>query len=180
MEQIYEHFQNEAEEFDVLIRKLIPRYDEMLDALVDALPFERTSIIGVLDLGAGTGAVAQRILEYFPNAHITCLDMSPNMLRIAKARLAANNSVSFELGSFEEFVTMQEYDAVVSSLALHHVVADRDKISFYRKLRSWLRPGGVFFNADVVLGSTAYSQALHIERGGFRPLRNARTLFSAP
>ena len=38
-------------------------------------------------------------------------------------------------------------------LALHHIVSDEDKKAIYGRIFDALRPGGSFFNADIVLGS---------------------------
>ena len=52
----------------------------------------------------------------------------------------------------------------ISSLALHHLVCDDDKIKFYRKIYNCLAPGGVFYNVDVVLGASAPLQARYMEQ----------------
>jgi len=76
VEKIKRHFEEEAEEFDGLIRKLIPHYPEMIEALVSALPWGPEREIRVIDLGCGTGTVALRVKERFPKARITCLDLN--------------------------------------------------------------------------------------------------------
>jgi tRNA (cmo5U34)-methyltransferase len=50
------------------------------------------------------------------------------------------------------------YDVVVSSLALHHLVTDAGKRQFYRRINRSLRPGGVFYSANVVLGASCFLQ----------------------
>jgi len=42
IETVKNHFEEEAEEFDKTILKLIPHYNEMIEALVMAIPFEKT------------------------------------------------------------------------------------------------------------------------------------------
>lgn len=39
-----------------------------------------------------------------------------------------------------------------------HLTTDEDKIVFYKKIYKVLNLGGVFYNADVVLGSSKYLQ----------------------
>lgn len=68
------------------------------------------------------------------------------------------------MGEFTDYKFDDTYDVVVSSLALHHLVTDEDKIDFYRKIHESLSPDGVFFNADVILGSSAYNIAQEIVR----------------
>ena len=57
IEKIRNHFEEEAKEFDEIILKLIPFYEEMIEALVLSIPFEKESEIEVIDLGCGTGII---------------------------------------------------------------------------------------------------------------------------
>ena len=56
------------------------------------------------------------------------------------------------------------YDAVISSLALHHIVSDQDKKAAYQRIFDALGPGGSFFNADIVLGSDDDIQEMYMSR----------------
>jgi tRNA (cmo5U34)-methyltransferase len=164
MKNVKDHFQGEAKEFDELIIKLVPYYSRMLRALVSALPLPRDKEIAVLDLGCGTGTISKKVKEIFPQAKITCFDLAPNMLAVAKGKLAEyGEDIEFEEGQFSTMSFNKKYDAVVSSLALHHLTND-DKKEFYKVLYQKIKPGGVFYNADVVLGETAYLQELNIAR----------------
>lgn len=143
VESIKQHFEGEAEEFDRIIVALIPDYSRMVEALIAALPFDSCASIKVIDLGCGTGTVALSVLRAFPNAHITCLDLAENMLAMARIKLANHQHVRYAAGNFTDFCG--EYDAVVSSLALHHLAADDDKRRFYQRVYDSLRPCGVFY-----------------------------------
>jgi tRNA (cmo5U34)-methyltransferase len=162
MDRIKQHFEEEAQDFDRIILQLIPGYARMVEALVAALPFESSAPIHIIDLGCGTGTVAKAVLEAFPNAHVTCLDLAENMIAMARAKLARLPNVSYVVGDFASFDGA--YDAVVSSLALHHLVTDEDKMRFYRRIFACLLPGGAFYNGDVVLGSGAHLQAVYMRQ----------------
>lgn len=162
--RIAAHFDGEAPIFDELIVKLIPRYAEMIDALVGMLPFAASDAVRVLDLGCGTGGVGARVLQQFPRASITCVDVAPSMVEGARAKLDASREPRFVCGDFRAGLDLGPFDAIASSLALHHLETDEAKRAFYRDLLQALVPGGVFWNADVVLGSSADEQARYLER----------------
>ncbi|MBN2202351.1 class I SAM-dependent methyltransferase [bacterium] len=164
MDRIQRHFEEEADEFDGIILRLIPYYPEMLEALVSTLPFEASRPIRVTDLGCGTGTVAARVKAAFPNALVTCVDIAANMLEMAKKKLAGEPGVRFVQAGFNHFDFDAGQDAVVSSLALHHLVSDGDKRDFYRKIHDSLAPGGVFYNADVVLAANDGLQKTAMEK----------------
>lgn len=162
--KIKEHFEEEAQEYDGIIKNLIPYYHQMVEAVVGALPFEREADFEVIDLGCGTGTVARAVKDAFPQARVTCLDISQNMLQIAETKLKDTDDTTYINSNFYEFDFHKKYDATVSSLALHHLVTNEDKLNFYMKIYSGLNPGGIFVNADVVLGSTAKLQELYMDR----------------
>ena len=100
MDKIKQHFEEEARDFDRIILTLIPDYSRMVETLVAALPFESAAPIRAIDLGCGTGTVAQSVLNAFPNAQVTCLDLAENMIALARAKLARYPAVQFIVGDF--------------------------------------------------------------------------------
>jgi tRNA (cmo5U34)-methyltransferase len=164
VDRVKQHFEKEAKEYDGIILKLIPHYPQMLDALVSAIPFGGMEPIRVIDLGCGTGTISQRVLVAFPNARVTCLDLAENMIEMARVKLAQHPHAHYLVSDFSTFAFDAEYNVVVSSLALHHLVTDADKQGFYSKIYDALAPGGVFYNADVVLGSNDALQAMYMRQ----------------
>lgn len=55
-----------------------------------------------------------------------------------------------------------QYDAIVSSLALHHLVTGAEKQRFYKRAFDRLAPGGVFYSADIVLGANEALQEAYM------------------
>jgi tRNA (cmo5U34)-methyltransferase len=164
MDRIKDHFNSEAQEFDRIILTLIPYYPEMIRALVQAIPFDRSMPLRIIDLGCGTGTAAAKVLELFPAAQITCLDLSENMITVARARLAHYPRVKYVVADISSFDFDSQYDVAISSLALHHLATDKDKQGFYRRIFENLSPGGAFYNADFVLASNDFLQDAYMEK----------------
>lgn len=164
MEQVKQHFEEEAQEFDATIRRLIPYYEQMVNALVLTLPFNQSQPIHVIDLGCGTGTIARRIKDIYPQSKITCVDIAEKMLQIAQIKLSDSRDINYHLANLEDYEFDSTYDVAVSSLALHHLVSDADKIKFYKKVYACLNSGGIFYNADVVLGSSTHLQKRYMEK----------------
>jgi tRNA (cmo5U34)-methyltransferase len=162
VEEVRSNFAAQAKQYDVQIRKMIPRYDEMLDSLVSCLPPGKGG--RVVDLGCGTAALSKKFLDSHPDAELTCVDMTEGMLDLARVRMAGHPNVRFVLADFHELDLGGPYDHVITSLALHHVVTDEDKRMIYRKIFDALAPGGSFFNADLVLGSDREMQDIYMEK----------------
>jgi len=133
MDRVKSHFQDEARVFDGLIIHVIPYYRQMIEALISAIPHDRDAPLRAIDLGCGTATIAKMILERFPRSSVTCLDFSENMLKVARAKLDGFENVRFVFSDFNSHEFDQEYDVAVSSLALHHLVACKDKRQYYAR-----------------------------------------------
>lgn len=160
-DKVKAHFEEESKEFDEVILKLIPHYKDMIDTLISSIPFEHDASIKVLDLGCGTGTVTKTLKEQFKNAQVTCLDLAENMIEMAKIKLKDYKDIEYAIGDFYEYNFSENYDVIVSSLALHHLAADEDKKEFYKKIYDAMVHGGIFLNADAVLASNKQLQCIY-------------------
>jgi tRNA (cmo5U34)-methyltransferase len=109
----------------------------------------------VIDLGAGPGTLAEKILLTFPEIQVTCLDGSEEMLNVAKQRLASfANRLSFIQADFglETWTSNlpQGIDAIVTARAIHNVRKLKFIERVYKDIYNVLRPGGFFLNIERV------------------------------
>lgn len=81
-----EFFGSMVEEYDSLIRRAVPRYDEMIGRLIAYLPRRAER---VLELGCGTGNLSVALPGRYPDAAITFVDAAPEMVAITRSRLEA-------------------------------------------------------------------------------------------
>lgn len=102
----------------------------------------------VLDLGAGTGLELIHLFELFPNADVTVIDITENMLEELNKRSFANH-VETICGDFFEVDFGNKYDAVISTSALHHF-KEEEKIILYKKILDCLKRNGQFINCDKI------------------------------
>ena len=157
------HLDVEADAYDVQIRRFIPHYDDMLATGVELLGSLSGPEPRVVDLGGGTGALAAAVLRGLPRARVTVLDVDPEMLAVASERLAAfGDRADFREASFLD--SLPEADAVVASLALHHVHDLGRKTDLYREILSALTPGGAFLNLDAAVSDDPRVNRLIFDR----------------
>ena len=101
-------------------------------------------------LTGGTGALSSAVLDGLPGARVTLLDIDPEMLAEASRRLMRfGDRVAFREASFLD--PLPAADAVVASLALHHVHDLETKTVLYKAIHDALSPGGVLLNLDAVV-----------------------------
>lgn len=108
----------------------------------------------VLDVGCGTGGVALACAAR--GAHVTGIDVDPEMLDIARARVDAAGELDGrvelrELGAaeIEDAFTPESLDAVVSCLCFSELSPDEQDYALRTALER-LRPGGRLVIADEV------------------------------
>jgi tRNA (cmo5U34)-methyltransferase len=153
-----EAFDAHAADYDALRRRLVPSLDAFYDAAIAALALASRPVRRVLDVGAGTGLLAERVGRAFPEAELTLLDGSPAMLATARARLGVG--VVQVRQDFADDLPAGPWDAIVSALAIHHV-EDPLKRRLFAQVHERLAPGGVFVNAEQVAGPTARLDELY-------------------
>ncbi|MCE5213610.1 MAG: class I SAM-dependent methyltransferase [Methanobacterium sp.] len=164
LKNVKDHFEEEAKEYDELILKLIPKYDEMIKSLIISIPFEDSKEIKVLDLGSGTGNITIAVKKRYTNAKITCVDLAERMINIAQYKLSKYKDINYHLGDLRKIQFDSDYDLIISSLALHHLQTDQEKINIYHKIYDSLKEGGAFYNADNILASSKYLENVNIKQ----------------
>jgi len=153
-----------AEDYDRTRRRLVPGFDDFYRAAIDLIQFPHDSQLKVLDLGAGTGLLAAFIAYSFPQARITMVDISSEMLERARARFElAGERFRFEVSDYGVDPIQEKYDAVVSALSIHHL-GDDQKRSLFARIHGALNDGGVFVNAEQCRGATPERHRFHHER----------------
>ncbi len=120
-------------------------YMETKKTIADSLDKDA---VRILDLGAGTGLELIHLFELFPNANVTVIDISENMLKELKKRNFADH-VTTICGDFFEIEFGNNYDAVISTSALHHFKKD-EKLKLYKKVFDCLKEDGQFINCDKI------------------------------
>ena len=153
-----------AEDYDRTRRRLVPGFDDFYRAAIDLIQFPRESALEVLDLGAGTGLMAAFIAYSFPNARITMVDISNEMLERARARFElAGPRFRFEVSDYGVDRIQEKYDAIVSGLSIHHL-SDEQKRSLFKRIHGALNDNGVFVNAEQFRCATPERHKFHHER----------------
>jgi tRNA (cmo5U34)-methyltransferase len=153
-----------AQDYDRTRRRLVPGFDDFYRAAIDLIRFSHDSRLKVLDLGAGTGLMAAFIAYSFPQARITMVDISSEMLERARARFELGGErFRFEVSDYGVDPIQEKYDAVVSALSIHHL-SDGQKRSLFDRIHGALNDGGVFVNAEQFRGATPERDRFHHER----------------
>jgi ubiquinone/menaquinone biosynthesis C-methylase UbiE len=119
----------------------------------------------VLEIGSGSGAIAEQLAREHPGITMTATDLDPIMVSAATNRLRGTPNTTVRTADATSLPFPDDsFDSVVSCLMLHHVI---DWEAALREVSRVLRPGGVFVGYDLV--RTPLATAIHrLDRSPFR------------
>jgi len=112
------------------IHENVPRYDELQKRTIEAIPFAPER---VLELGIGTGETTRRLLERWPDAAVTGLDSSAEMVFRAREL-----GIDVQMARMEDPLPDGPWDLIVSVLSVHHL-RDPQKQDLFRRVREHSR-----------------------------------------
>lgn len=139
--------------YDAAAEFIHPHYLELQDAILELLPFDCEAEFLLVDLGGGSGRLAERFLARFPQAEAIVVDQSPAFLEIAERRMkgAAGRGRCLQSRLQDDWISRlpRVPAAIVSMSAIHHLLPE-EKRELYARCAAALAPGGVFLNGDEV------------------------------
>ena len=155
-----------------------PPWRALTGRLVLPWALQGTEVRGdVLEIGSGSGAMAEQILDAFPDALLTATDVDPAMVRDAQDRLARFEDRADVRESSATALPFDDesFDLVLSFIMLHHVVEWQHALTEAMRV---LRPGGSIVGYDLL--STFPLRLLHRVEGQPFQMMTLDTLEVAP
>ena len=161
-EKIRDAFDSIASKYDSNRKKLIPCFDELYSIPISLINLisEKSTRLNVLDIGAGTGLLTSFLLEKYPDSNVTLIDMAGGMMDIAKIRFKGNNNINYIIADYVDCDFGGIFDVIISAMSIHHLTRN-DKQGLFAKIYNHLRPGGLFVNAEQILGNTETIEAYY-------------------
>jgi tRNA (cmo5U34)-methyltransferase len=131
-----------------LIRAEVPAFDELQERVAAAT--SGLAVKRMLELGTGTGETSRRVLERYPRARLTGIDVSQAMLGRARTELQAEQVEDLIVQGIQDPLPEGPFDLVFSALTVHHLDGPA-KSELFGGLAGVLRSGGRFVMGDVVV-----------------------------
>ncbi|MFZ5354528.1 MAG: GNAT family N-acetyltransferase [Bacillota bacterium] len=158
-EEMGSFFDKRAEGYEEHMKKAITfdRFYSLIDRGIAATSAE----VCILDIGCGTGLELEYIFKKVPNAKVTCIDLSEEMLRLLKDKYTAfSKQLEIVQGSYTEVPFAEEkYDYVISVYTMHHFLEDV-KTGMYSKIYKALKPNGIYIEADYIVDEAFEKESL--------------------
>lgn len=104
----------------------------------------------ILDIGAGSGLELEEVYRRFPRVQVTAVDISQGMLEHLRERFPDRDIKIVAGDYFTADFGSEPYDAVITSMSLHHWKPD-EKRRLYPRFFEVLKPGGTYIENDYML-----------------------------
>jgi len=143
--KVKEQFDLVAKQYDSQRRGFIPCFDDYYVRSVSLLKQYNKSFEKIVDLGAGTGLLTKEIYSLYPNARYVLVDLSEDMLDVARKRFNGLDNFKYVKANYIE--SIPGGDLICSGLSIHHLENDEKKL-LYNNVYKTLPGGGCFINLD--------------------------------
>jgi len=105
----------------------------------------------LLVLGEGDGRTVERLLDIAPQARFDVVEVSPEMIALARVRVRDSERVHFEQGDARTHRwPAGAYDGIVTNFFLD-CFTDAELAPLVRELAAALRPGGIWIVAEFAI-----------------------------
>ena len=98
----------------------------------------------VLEIGCGSGSFARALAAR--SGHVLALDLSPEMIRMARERSAPFQNIDFQVGDILDWDLPQDHFHCIASIATLHHLSLREMLL---KMKAALKPGGTLLILDL-------------------------------
>ena len=169
--EIRERFDADVERFSNLETGQSSTIDAplSLELIVRAAAATTPYATHLLDVGAGAGNYALKMLTAIPKLDVTLIDLSQPMLDRAAERLrgtAAAHVTCLQADVRDVALGENRFDIITAAAVLHHLRTPDEWESVFAAFFAALRPGGSLWIADLVEHSVPAVQAVMWERYG--------------
>ena len=139
-------FQWDPHTYLEMLHEEVPAYERLQR---EAAAASGAGARSLLELGTGTGETARAVLQRHPDAVLTGIDSSAEMLGQARLRLPAER-VQLRVRRLEDDLPVGEFDVIFSVLAVHHLDGP-GKAGLFARVAARLSRGGRFVLGDLVV-----------------------------
>lgn len=150
------------ETYDHDIVATLPYYEEYFRQIIDIVHTAFHFPTTWLDIGCGTGNMADMAIRRLPVKNMVCCDNSPQMLEIAKKHICSSK-VDFWETPIQNLRCDSDFD-VITAILITHYLAYPDRIASIQNCYNALKENGLFFTVENFAPNHDIFQRLYLER----------------
>lgn len=153
-----------VKEYDSEIKSVIPYYEEFHKQTISVIKNMRFMEINWLDLGCGTGTLANKAKDVFPKVHFVMADPSEKMLERARINNKTLKAKYLNCGS--ETIEFNNQFNVVTTIQVHHYLQMDVRKKATKNIYQALCLGGIYITFENVVPESKEITSFELQRWG--------------
>lgn len=149
-------------EYDYKIKRTLPYYDEFYKQVIDAVNTYIPHALTWLDVGCGTGKMAEAAFNQAEIDRFVFCDCSKEMIKVAKSRFNLPNA-DFIVSDVRDLEFTDTFD-VVTAIQVNHYLQKAERISAVEKCYEVLKTGGMFISFENFAPFSSLGEQLYLNR----------------
>lgn len=161
----------QSREYDIKIKQTLPYYEEFYNQIIDVVRCYFDNKISWLDVGCGTGKMAELGLEV--SNRFVLLDNSADMIEIARNQINSDKA-EFVLRSVNDMDYENEFDIITAVQVFHYLSVDERRTAI-QKCCNALRSNGIFITFENFAPDTAMMKQIYLDRWKRYQINNGKS-----
>lgn len=149
-------------EYDDRIKRTLPYYEEFYQQVIDVVNLYFPNVLNWLDVGCGTGKMAEAAFRQSKIGQFVFCDSSVQMIEIVKERFNFPNT-EFKIASVQELEWKDRFD-VITAIQVNHYLLKEEREKALRNCYEALKKGGLFICFENFAPSSAAGEELYLGR----------------
>ena len=150
----------QSREYDRKIKQTLPYYEEFYNQIIDVVKCYFDNKISWLDVGCGTGKMAELGLEV--STRIVLLDNSGVMIASGRNQINSDKA-AFVLKSVNDMDYENEFDVITSVQVFHYLSGDERRTAI-QKCYNALKSNGIFITFENFAPDTEMMKQIYLDR----------------
>lgn len=151
-----------SSEYDNKIKQTLPYYEEFYRQVIDVVKNYFSESLSWLDVGCGTGKMAEMAFKEVEIDRFVLCDASQDMIKIAQNRFKFLNT-EFFVSNIQNLNFFNEFD-VVTSIMVNHYLQKSDRIAAVKRCYEALKSDGIFITFENFAPYSGSGKVLYLSR----------------
>lgn len=152
-----------SSEYEAGIRHTLPYYDEFYKQVIDAVTAYIPHALTWLDVGCGTGKMAEAAFNQAKIDRFVFCDCSKEMIKAAENRFFNLPNANFLVSDVRDLEFTDEFD-VVTAIQVNHYLQKDERIAAVKKCYQALKTDGMFISFENFAPYSGLGEKLYLNR----------------
>lgn len=149
-------------EYDKKIRRTLPYYEEFYQQVIDVVRMHHSGSVSWLDVGCGTGRMAEVAFGNISIEKFVFCDCSEEMIEEAKKRFTVPNA-EFLVMPVQTMEFQDAFDVMTAIQVNHYLQKEERKAAIQNSYRA-LKKNGIFITFENFAPSSELGEQLYLKR----------------